>query len=171
MAYINEDGLQVKYGLDEVVPSLVTEYTTDGPKRLVEILIDADNAPAVADGSVVISYGYVIPAGAVIGDVTITPTGTFTGTSTLNIGVTDLDGGTDLTDVDALVAAATVAELNAGGTNTAGWIGTLPGTVLTEAVHLTWEVDTAAIADGKASIRFEWEIPKQIDDTLVWNKS
>lgn len=170
--WTNEDGLRVKFGPSETEKARVTEVAGGSDKRVIEIAVDAEHLPAVADNSVIIDDSYVIPKGVVFESVTITSSKAFTaGGGTLNVGITDRDGGSDVTDVDFFVAAATVAELNAGGTDDSGWIGSGPfGTPLTEPVYLTWEVDTAAIVGGSATIRIEMSIPKTNDDTLVPSK-
>lgn len=171
--WTNEDGLRVKFGPSETEKARVTEVANGADKRVIEIAVDAEHLPAVADNSVIIDDSYVIPKGVVFESVTITVNKAFTaGAGTLNVGITDHDGeDDDVTDVDFFVAAATVAELNAGGKDDSGWVGSGPfGTPLAEAAYLTWEVDTAAIVGGSATIRIEMSIPKTNVDTLVPNK-
>ena len=179
MVWVNKDGLRVKFGTEEAEQALVTEITNGDYKRVIEIVIDPDRLPAVADNSVLVDDSYVIPKGAQFTSVEILTSDAFdSGSGTLNIGITDADGGTTIQDVDAFVVAATVAELNIGGTNLTGWVGDLVNdgttagtTPLSEAGLLTWEVDTAAIVGGYATIRIAFSIPKEFDDTLVWSKS
>lgn len=178
MVWVNDDGLRVKFGIEEAEKALVTEITNGDYKRVIEIVVDPDRLPGTADNSVLIDDSYVIPAGAQFTSVEILTSDAFTaGTGTLNIGIVDADGGTNILDVDAFVVAATVAELNIGGVNLSGWVGdlvndgTTAGTVpLTEAGLLTWEVDTAAIVGGYATIRIAFSLPKESGDTLVWTK-
>lgn len=172
MVWVNKDGLRVKFGTEEAEAARVTEVTGGSDTRVIEIVVDSNSLPAVADNSVIIDDSYVVPKGVVFQSVTITSSDAFTaGTGVLNVGLVDADGGTDILDVDALVAAATVAELNAGGTNDSGWVGSgLFGLPLAEPAYLTWEVDTAAIVGGSATIRIEFSIPKTETDTLVWTK-
>jgi hypothetical protein len=176
MPWTNEDGLTIKFGIEEVEKARVTEVSTaGGMERIVEIVVTSDELPTVAENSVVIDDSYVIPAGAVFTGVRMAKSVTFVGSgATLNIGITDaFDGGSTLTDVDALVVEATIAELNAGGKDVAGWIGTkvTDAAPLTEAVRLTWEVNTAAITDGKATFYVHYQVPKDPDtDSLVWTK-
>lgn len=170
--WTNKDGLRVKFGPSETEKARVTEVTNGADKRVIEIAVDAEHLPAVADNSVIIDDSYVIPEGVVFESVTITVNDAFTaGAGTLNVGITDRDGGSDVTDVDHFVAAATVAELNAGGKDDSGWIGSGPfGEPLAKPVYLTWEVDTAVIVGGSATIRIEMSIPKTNEDTLVPSK-
>jgi hypothetical protein len=178
MVWTNADGLRVKFGVEEAEKALVTEITSGDYKRTIEILVDPARLPAVADNSVLIDDSYVIPAGAQFTSVEILTSDAFTaGTGILNVGITDADGGSALTDVDAFVVGATVAELNIGGVNLSGWIGDLVNdgttagtTPLSKAGLLTWEVDTAAIVGGYATIRIQFSLPKAHGDTLVWTK-
>ena len=173
MVWINDDGLRVKFGNEEAEKARVTEVTGGSDTRVIEIVADSGALPAVADNSVIIDDSYVIPEGVVFQSVTITVDDAFTaGSGTLNVGLTDRDGGTNVQNVDAFIAAATVDELNAGGDSLAAWVGDgLYQTPLAEAAYLTWEVDTAAIVGGSVTIRIEFSIPKDSTDTLVWNKS
>ncbi len=153
----NNDGLTLYYGTDKAAVEEVGEYRYNGPVRCTEISFTHADLPAVASNSVIISDKYSLPIGAKIERVEITSSETFVGSSsTLNVGWIDLDG-TSNADVDAFVVAATIAELNAGGTNVAGWVGTpVEGDPLTTAKYLTWEVDTAAITDGTGKVRIYW---------------
>lgn len=172
MVWINADGLRVKFGTEEAEKARVTEVTGGSDTRVIEIVVDADSLPTVAENSVIIDDSYVIPQGVVFQSVTITSDTAFSaGSGTLNIGIADRDGGTNVTDVDHLVVDATVTELNAGGSNEAGWIGAgIFDQPLAEAAYLTWEVNTAALVGGAATIRIEFSIPKVESDTLVWTK-
>jgi hypothetical protein len=176
MPWTNEDGLTIKFGIEETEKARVTEVSTaGGMQRVVEIVVNSGDLPLVAENSVVIDDSYVIPVGAVITGIRIVKHETFVGVgATLNIGITDaFDGGTTLTDVDAVVVEATIAELNAGGENLAGWVGVTytAATPLTEAVRLTWEVNTAEITAGEAMIYVSYQVPKDSDeDSLVWTK-
>lgn len=177
--WTNNDGLRVRFGVDETVPAKVTEYRTHGPRRFVEILIDPLLLPTVAENSVILDDSYTLPEGAQIEDVDIFTSDDFTaGTGTLNIGIIKREAdATITTDVDALVVAATVAELNTGGRNVAGWVGDRvangpgAGLRLENMVWLTWEVDTAAIVGGFATVRVYFSIPKEEGDTLAWDKT
>ncbi len=173
MPYINKDGLAWNFGVEEAELGNVAGYTTDGPKRVTEVVIYWGDLPTVAQNSVIIDYNCKLPKGALITDVEILPQHEdFVGSgATLNIGWVDADDRTSNVDVDAFVVEATIAELNAGGLNLAGWVGAaVQGAPLTEAKLLTWEVNTAAITAGQTTVLISWMIPKGEADTLVYVK-
>ena len=166
--WTNDDGLTILSGTDEARKARVGETFTDGPLHVVEININFDNLPAVADNSVVIDENFKLPAGVVIESVELSSDVTFVGSgATFNVGITDADGGSTLTDVDALVTEATITELNAGGVGASGtFAGASVGTALAEAVLLTWEVNTAAITAGNGVVRVKYSVPNPSTDTL-----
>jgi hypothetical protein len=165
--WTNDDGLTIKSGVEEAANTKVAEYNNYGGKHIIEIALKAADLPAVASNSVNISDSFKLPAGAQVDAVEIVTWTDFVGSgATLNIGVTDADGGTTIQDVDGLVTEATIAELNAGGTNVAGWVGDDVGTVYAEAVLLTWEVNTAAITAGNGVARIYYSVPNVATDTL-----
>ena len=175
-SYVNNDNLRIWFDTEEAREARVVESRSDGQSRVVEIRYDHSWLPAVASNSVVIDYGYVLPEGAVISSVEILPyedADSAGDGATLNVGITDADGGSTLTDVDALVVAATQTEMNAGGVGvSSNWAGTsVNGAALTEACYLTWEVDSEAFTAGAGLIRVEFSMPFPTTDTLVWSKS
>lgn len=158
--WYNNDGLELKYGLDKVKNGLTGEFRYDGPVNCIEIEFDYSRLPTVAQNSVLIGDNYTLPVGAKIERVEIQNFVNFVGSgATLNVGFINTDR-TNGVDVDAFVVAATIAELNAGGTNIAGWIGEAQtvGAVFTAAKLLTWEVDTAAITEGSGVIRIYFSV-------------
>lgn len=170
--WTNDDGLTIKSGVTEAVNSKVGEFNNYGGKHVLELDLRFENLPAVADNSVTVSDSFRIPAGAFIEAVEIVSVIDFVGSgATLNVGITDADGGTTIQDVDALVVEATIGELNVANTdlsiNASGWVGTrVRGVPLEEAVLLTWEVNTAAITAGKGYIRVTYSVPNPAADTL-----
>jgi hypothetical protein len=172
---LNNDGLRIWYAAEEARDAVVFESTSDGQSRVTEIRVDHSWLPLVAQNDEVASYDYRLPAGAVISKVEILPLEDFNSADDgelLNVGITDADGGTTIFDTDALVVAATQTELNAGGENTAGWVGTrVNGTPLEEDVFITWEVDVSQPTAGAALIRVYWQMPFPTTDTLVWSKA
>lgn len=163
---VNADGLLERYGTDQAKKTPIGEHTTDGELRVIEINLNSTNAPAVASNSVVASYHTFVPKGAFVKSVEIDGIVDFTGSGTLNVGWVDADDLSSNPDVDAFVVAATVAEINAGGENVSGWVGTAVDEVMTQARAITWEVDTAALADGAAVIRIKYLMPPKTVDTL-----
>jgi len=170
--WVNDDGLVINTGIAEAELGNVAGYRTNGRLRVTEIVLNWEDMPAVADGSTILNDKNTLPAGAVIETVRIVdPHDDFVGVgATVNIGWIDADDRTSNADVDAFVVAATIAELNAGGENTAGWVGAGVGTALTQAKLLTWEVDTAALTAGDTTVEIEWYMPKDESDTLVYSK-
>lgn len=175
--WINDDGLVIRFGVEEAVLRNIGAYRTHGPRRFVEVIVDPANRffPEQDDGfdEEILNDQFAIPAGAFIESVEIMTYEDFTGTGVLSVGLTAQDraltGATH--DDDALVDEASVANLNAGGTNVAAWVGSLVGETLDEARLLTWKVDTADLAGGKATIRVRWSVPPKTEDTLAWDKS
>ncbi len=174
MAYTNKDKLRFKFGVEEAEDALVAETRSDGQSRVVEVKLNWGDLPLVADNSVVVDYSYVFPVGAVFDSVEFIPYVDMDSAGdalTLNVGLTDADGGSTITDVDALVVDATQTELNAGGINVAGWVGTrVAGAPLEEKALLTWEVNTAAATAGSGLLRVQFSMPHPASDTLVWVK-
>lgn len=155
--WTNSDGLTLYYGVDKARVEPVGEYRFNGPVRCTEIKFTHADLPAVASNSVIISDKYALPLGAKIERVEISSWEDFVGSgATLNVGYIDLDGASNI-DVDAFVVEATITELNAGGTNVAGWVGvTVDAVPLVTAKYITWEVNTAAITDGSGVVRIYW---------------
>lgn len=184
MVWHNDDGLTVKFGLEEAVPRNIGAYNLLGPLHWVEILVDWSELPVVADGSVILNDSFKIPSGVIIEETEIrTPTEAFVsgGGGTFNLGIIDADR-TSNADVDFLVQEATVAELNTGGRYRMGladpgWGGggayAQPRVPLTGTTGklLTWEVNTGAFTAGTTVIRVWWsKDPVNTGDTLVWAK-
>lgn len=160
--WTNSDGLYIEYGPTKTQPALLGEYRLDGPQRLAELKFDYTRMPTVAQNSVVIERDLVLPEGAIIEKVEIFTAVDFDSsgdTMTLNLGTVDTDGTSNAV-VDSLIVAATQTELNTGGTNVAGWVGTyVGGSPLTAPKLLTWEVDSQAATAGEASIRIYYSVP------------
>lgn len=159
--WLNNDGLELKFGTERAKPNIVGEYRHDGPTRVIEINFDYTDLPAVADNSVIISDNISLPIGAIVEKVEIFCSVDMDSSGdamTLNVGWIDTDR-TNNAVVDAFVVAATQAELNTGGTNVSGWVGTaVGGNKLTSPKLLTWEVDSAAATAGKGVIRLYYSI-------------
>ncbi len=170
--WVNADGLEVKFGLDEAIHGNLGSYSKLGPVHEEELLIKFDELPAVASNSVIVSRSFLLPKGAFIESVEfLKPSTTFVGgTVTFDVGIVDASDGTSNADPNALVDAMTLAEINAGGSNIAGWAGVAVGAVLARTSMVTWEQNTAAYTAGETSVRIKWYVPKVDTDTLVWTK-
>lgn len=160
--WTNTDGLHLKFGTAKTELASLGHYRHDGPKNVIEIVLDYAQMPAVASNSVVIDRTQVLPTGSIVEAVEIINKTAFDSAGdamTLNIGWIDLDE-TSNADVDAFVVAATQTELNDGGTNIAGWVGAeVLGSPTTTAKKLTWEVDTAAATVGAGVVRIYYSHP------------
>lgn len=174
--YINSDGLPWDFGTDEAELGNAAGFRTNGKFREVEIVVNWEDLPAVADGSVILNDKVVIPAGAVIAKVEKMPDSEAFDSSgdsmTLNIGLIDADDRSSNANVDAIVKAITQSELNAGyGENDSGWVGDGLDVALSQSKLLTWEVDSQAATAGRVTFVVSWFMPKDEEDTLVYTKS
>lgn len=163
MAWINNDGLRIKFGAEEGQAGAGGEYVTTGPQRMVELTI-ADMT-ALGANAAVQEHHVVIPKGARIEKVeTITVTAiTSGGAAALNVGLVKADRSTEL-DFDGLIAAAAIATINAAGGSQSLVVGStgagaLIGTTLAENGILTADYDTAAYTAGKLVIRVYYSFP------------
>lgn len=173
--WVNDDGLAIDFGVDEGEKGNVAGFRTNGQLREVEVLLRFGDLPAVADGVVILSDKYALPAGAFIESVKLNiPSTTWDSTSdtaTWNLGTIDADDRTSNGVTGALIVDATQTEMNAGGTNVAGWVGSQVGTVLSQAKLLTVEINTNAVTAGEATAIVSFRMPKTESDTLVYAKS
>jgi hypothetical protein len=166
--WTNADGLHLVYGTEKAEVGVIGEHKFDGPRRLVEIRFDSarllDYFPGeVADdaGELVISDKVALPVGAFIEAVEVVTSTAWDSAGdalVLNVGTIDMDRSSN-GNHDSLIDAATQAELITGGTNVAGWVGALVGTVLTTAKLITWEVNGAESTAGEGVIRIYYSVP------------
>ena len=91
-SWLNADGLPIYLGLDEAILAKVTEYTTDGPERMIEV---AFNATAFnATDEYLLSTRVNLPIGA---QITRAQVGAYdevfasSGGGTISLGVVDKD--------------------------------------------------------------------------------
>lgn len=161
MTWLNNDGLELKFGPEKTEVNVLGEYRYDGPKRVLEIHFTFSDLPAVADNSVIIRDNLSLPIGSIVEEVEIFCSTDFDSAGDamlLNVGWIDTDR-TNGVDVDAFVVAATQAELISGGSNVAGWVGAGVGAAaLTAPKLLTWEVDAAAATAGEGYIRLYYSV-------------
>lgn len=178
--WINDDGLVVRFGTLRSEKAKVASYVSDGPRRYAEFLVQASDLPDSDTGgaavSEILSYDVRIPEGAYLEAVEIVPGTTWTGTETpvLSVGLTpsdELDPGDTGAETDWYIDAATIAELNAGGENVAGWLGSGDGTVTTFPSVVTVTVSTTinpgGFTAGDMAVRVRWSVPENFDDTLI----
>jgi hypothetical protein len=177
MTWLNDDDLMIKFGIEEATLRNIGAYCMYGPVQWVEILVDHSELPLNAASDVtILNDNFKIPAGAFIESVTIrVPDEAFDSAGdalVFTLGAVNADRSLSDDTPLGFVDSATQTELNAGGTNTAGWVGSLVGTVLSEAKLLSWDTTTADATAGTTVIRIEWSMPpKNAEDTLVWSKA
>src|SRR5690554_211238 len=171
-SWYNADGLPWSFGTDEGRHSVVAGYRTDGPDRVIEVVINEAEAFNATD-EYLISDKVCLPVGAMIKSVEVQPNNeafaSGTGAATLSIGVVDDDFASN-NDIDALLNVASVAQMNAGGT-AAGDGALVGGAPLTKRQFLTLSVDTETLTAGSATVLITYQIPKEKNtDTLVYTK-
>lgn len=161
MAWVNDDGLRVKFGIEEATPARVTEYATDGDERYVEIVVDADYLPT---GASIFFDEYSLPAGAQITAWGLTsPSTDYAGGTSIAVSAVDKDG---TSNVVAISGAVTTATLNGAGSKT---YLDAAGAELANSkyLRLTTVGDYSA---GKSTLKVFYLVPKVETDTLVWTK-
>jgi len=172
MAWINKDGLEVKFGVEEATDANLTAYNVLGPVQEIELLLKYSEFPALATSGI-ISEAFKLSSGSVIESVElVSPSTTFASalvTATLSVGIVDLDGASNASAA-ALVSAVTETELNTGGSNIAGWVGGAIGYGLVRPSLVTWVVGTEVFTSGESILRIRWSAPKVDADTLAWVK-
>jgi hypothetical protein len=171
MVWHNDDGLVVRFGTERTEKAKVAEYTTDGDRRFLEVVLLWSDLPAVADGVTIISEEVRLPDGAWVEEVELVVTTEFDSAAdgaTLNIGTIDLDRSSN-GDTDGFVVAATEGELAVGQTsNVAGWVGDhVDGPALTSPKLITVEVDGEAFTAGEGVARIWYIMPVLSSDTLI----
>lgn len=166
----NNDGLSVFFGTQEGTSDASGEYRTDGPRRMVEVVIDLDSLETQASGKQQIQSDTVtLPAGAIIEQVDVLVTEETAGTNAnLDVGLVKLDRSTEI-DFNGLLAAADA--FNAGtdlGTLTSYVVGTteagaLIGTKLAYTGYITAAPETADWTAGVVKVRVYYSFPVASD--------
>lgn len=166
--WTNSDGLYLEFGTDKTTPVLAGEYRSDGSRRWIELKFSSADLLTyfpgeVADdaGELVITDKVALPVGATVEEVevfTYTDWDSAGDAFIINLGTIDLDRSSN-GDHDSLIDAMTQTEANTGGSNVAGWVGTLVGGAeLTTAKLLTWEVNGAESTAGESVIRIYYSV-------------
>lgn len=162
MAWVNNDGLRVKFGIEEATPARVTEYTTDGDERYVEIVVDAAYLPA---GDSIFFDEYSLPKGAQISGWGLSsPSVDYADGTSIAVTAVDKDGSSNSVSITGTVAIAT---LNGAGSKT---FLDAAGAELANSKYLRITT-VGTFSAGKSTIRVFYLVPKVETDTLVWNKS
>lgn len=169
-SWLNNDGLYIEYGPDEVTVVDGGEYKAFGALHEVEIEIDLDALSTSAE--TILSDTITIPNGARIEKVVLVveTAATSGGSATLDFGLIDQDRTTEL-DYDGLVAALALAEMSDAGaviefmngadSTPAGESGdgALVGTTLSNTGLLTASANTAVFTGGRLKARIYWYNP------------
>jgi len=149
--WINDDGLKVKSGTDEVTAVNGGSFREHGSVMKSEVELDLSTMTA---GTKIFLDGVQLPKGAVVESVSVVVGDTVAaGGTSLDIGTI----GTDYVSLDvdnALVAAIPLASMDAIGETTAG-TGVLVGSETTAAVYLT-ATATGTFTAGKVTVRVNY---------------
>lgn len=170
----NQDGLLLRYGpRTRADQEKVREYRTHGPRRFMDIEIRAEALPAFSAGvATLASVGSKLPKNSIVEAVEVYVEEPFTGGAgaTLNVGlVSNINGTTDL-DIDAFVAAATIAELTPIGLIKDGVSpadGSGRGVKYDKPMYVTYSVGTANFTNGTGKVRVYYSAPDRDADTLI----
>lgn len=151
MTWVNNDGLKVKQGAEEVTVVNGGSYRHHGSVMTSEVEIDLSLLTA---GTAKTFDNVQLPKGAVIESVSVVVGDTVAaGGTSLDVGLIQTDHAT-VVDADGFVAAIATAAMNAVGETTAG-AGALVGTELAQAGFLT-ATATGTFTAGKVSVRFNY---------------
>lgn len=160
--WFNNDGLLVKFGVDEATVGNGGEYNFNA-EHMVEFDLDLTTVPAVGT-PLIVSDTVTIPNGSVVTKVEVLVKEVSVGaTANLDLGLIDQDRATAI-DLNGLVAAGDDWNGAAVGTTTTYTVGSveagaLLGTVLTNTGYVTANYDTAAFTDGTLRVRIFHYVP------------
>lgn len=165
--WLNKDGLYLKYGPTSIGPNTAGEYCYDGPRHVIEAIIDLTKVTAT-DGSYFVSDQVFFPKNARIESVEVLTDTAATGTgAVLNVGLCKTDRTTEI-DFNGLIAALPQTSLTPAGK----WTqlhegdtdaGALIGTTTTNTGYIVADYDTAAFTAGKIVVRIFY---RNIDSTF-----
>ena len=154
MAWMNSDGLYIKFGTEEATVTPAGEYNQLGPLHYVEADINWDELEAFGTDTI-LSETLRIPTGVFLESASFEVIVAFTsgGSATLSFGTIDTDRTTehDLDGIDATIALTSIDAI--GDTITCD--GTKIDTVLTNSTPmlLTATVGTADFTAGRGFLR------------------
>lgn len=151
MVWINNDGLRIKFGIEEAVAGNAGAFGEGvAGQRVIEAVIDlteVGTAVAIVDFHAGIARGSRVQKVEVL----IDEIATSSGTPTLNVGFMGQDF-TTVIDADGFVAAAPLADLDDTAVPLAG-TGDLMGTDLTAAGYITAQRTGGAYTGGKVRVK------------------
>lgn len=160
-AWMNNDGLYIKYGLSEGVTANGGQILDRGPYRMVELTLTGTAiVSSSASGAGIVHDTVVIPKNARIDKVEVVATTLMDsagGNAVLNIGLIKLDRTTEI-DFDGLVAALPEASMDPAGDYQTIDVnhakkGALIGTTTAFKGLLTADYDTEAFTAGVIKVR------------------
>ena len=161
--WVNQDGLQVRFGATAARDAVVGKPTQYGVEQVLEVDIDAAFLPAFTASEAVGSIygGYpndALPAGALIKSAIIqVTTGEAAASSqTLSVGLVTADG-TEI-DNDGFLDAVAQSSLDVVGETTTG-AGALVGTKLVTTGYIWVSVQTASFTTLKARLAITYYMP------------
>lgn len=111
MAWMNNDGLYIKYGTELAVPTIAGDYCMPGEMREQEFTINLANLTSTAT---IIADTTFFPAGMFIEEVTVDSEVSATGGTSLSVGLMNLDRSTTISDTEFLSAAPIADHTTAG---------------------------------------------------------
>ena len=159
MAYLNADGLYLKYGTDRGVSTTAGEFKTFGELRTIDVKIDLTT---LGTGSTILADTTYFPKTVRIEQVEIVCHTAVTsgGSAVLNVGLIRTDRTTTY-DADGFVAALALTAFDAAGEKvilTAGstGAGAFIGTTLANPGLLVADYDTASFTAGVIIVRIKY---------------
>lgn len=174
MAWVNADGLYIKFGKEQGAVGKGGTYESDGPTQTTEVKLDLAVDATATIGQIVGTTGVsagaagtLIPGGVRIESVEVVAEVAAVGaTATLDVGLVRLDRTTEL-DFNGLVAALPVASMDLAGERTfltagVATAGALVGTTTAFPGYITANRNTANFTAGKVIVRINWYRPQTI---------
>jgi hypothetical protein len=153
MAWMNDDGLYIKFGTEEGATGVAGEYNRNEPLHYIEVEINWDELEAF-DTLTILSDHVKIPDGVFLEKASFEVVTAFVGaTATISFGTLDTDRTTEH-DEDGIDAQIAITAIDAIG-DTITCDGALIDTVLdnTTPMLLTALVETADFTAGKGFLR------------------
>lgn len=166
MAWMNNDGLYLKYGTERTVPNVAGDYRTVGALREIEIKLNATMMKALTTANTIVSDVTELPAGVVVEEVEVVATTVATtgSSAALNLGTIRKDR-TTVIDADGLLEAAAVTTIDAAGEKTVyrapvsgTGVGDQIGVATTYPCYIIASTSTGTFTDGAVTIRIKYKV-------------
>lgn len=166
MAWLNDDGLYLKFGVEKTTANTAGEYRTNGALREIEIK-GLDLTTLATATEAIISDVLFFPKDCIVEEVTIwtRTAATSGGAATLDLGLIQTDRTTAIDD-DGFLDAVVLADMNADGERVtkvgppaAGGIGAFADkdTIPTLPGYITAGAGTAVFTAGIVDIRIKFK--------------